>query len=64
MVRNAINLNTFNGMQTMDHTDYLIQTNFLSVHWIEHLQEIKSEVVTVNPVLFKKIKFIIKWWEN
>lgn len=64
MVRNTINLNKFNGMQTMYHTDYTIENSPLATHWLEHLTELKSDAIETNPILFKTVKFIIKWWEN
>ena len=64
MARNTINLNKFNGMQTMYHTNYDIENSLLTAHWSEYLTELKSEGIEINTILLKKVKFIIKWWEN
>ena len=64
MARNTINLNKYNSMQTMYHADYTIEKSLLTTHWSEYLTELKSEGIEINTILFKKVKFIIKWWEN
>ena len=48
MARNTINLNKFNGMQTMYHTNYDIENSLLTTHWSEYLTELKSEGIEIN----------------
>jgi hypothetical protein len=64
IVRDTINLNKQTRIQALYENSNSVENSVWANNWIEQSAEMKSECIVVNPESFKKIKFIIKWWEN
>lgn len=63
-VRATIDLNKGNNIQYMYMNCYVSENITWPQNWIEQSIEMKSKSESVSFESFKKIKLIMKWWEN
>ncbi len=63
-IRNSIKLNKSNQRQYIYFESIVADNSLWTNYWLDQSNELKTESNSIKTTPSKKVKLLVKWWEN